>query len=172
MLIPMTRIEGVFAGLAEASVDYVLVGGLAVVLRGHARLTADIDIVVDLNPDNARRAIQALTRLGLRPRAPVEAAQFADPVQRRRWVEEKGMRVFSLWHPKDPLLEVDLFVEEPLEFAVLRTRADRLTLRNSSVIVASIQDLIELKRQAGRPQDLLDIEALEAIVGGDDGNQA
>ena len=46
----MSTIASVFAALDEAGARYVVVGGLAVVLHGYARLTSDIDLVVDLRP--------------------------------------------------------------------------------------------------------------------------
>jgi hypothetical protein len=109
--------EPLFAALA--GVRYVVVGGLAVVLHGHARLTADVDIVVDLSPDEAAKAIRALESLGLRPRSPVRAAEFADAAIRRSWIEQEGMRVFSMWDPSNPLREVDLFADHPLPFEEL-----------------------------------------------------
>lgn len=159
----MSAIEGVLRALDHAGVRHVVVGGVAVVLQGHARLTADLDLVIDLEPGSARRAMQAFVSLGLRPRAPVQAKDFADPATRRRWIEEKGMRVFSLWDPQDPLREVDVFVEAPLPFEELWERADRMQLADMIVRVASLDDLIAMKRAAGRPEDLLDIEALRAI---------
>jgi hypothetical protein len=65
-------------------VRYVVVGGVAVVLHGHPRMTADIDLVVDLHPSEAKRAIRSLTGMGLRPRVPVEPEAFADPERRQR----------------------------------------------------------------------------------------
>lgn len=156
--------ERVFRALGEAGARYVVVGGLATVLHGYARLTADIDLVVDLEPSEARKVMAALESLGLRPRAPVTAAEFADPEKRRQWVEEKGMQVFSLWDPREPLLEVDVFVTHPIPFDELWHRSEELQLERARVRVVSIADLIALKRLAGRPQDLQDIEALEAIV--------
>lgn len=156
--------EPVFEALNAAEARYVVVGGLATVLHGHARLTADVDLVVDLDPPAARAAMQALTVLGLRPRAPVRAVDFADPDQRRTWVEDKGMQVFSLWSPADPLLEVDVFVTHPIPFDGLWARSRLVRLGGVEARIASIPDLITLKRLAGRPEDLQDIEALEAIA--------
>jgi hypothetical protein len=157
-------IEPIFEALNTAGARYVVVGGLAVVLHGYARLTADVDLVVDLAPAEARKTIAALTALGLRPRAPVDALAFADEATRRTWVAEKGLRVFSLWDPANPLREVDLFVESPIDFAALWERAEVLPLDATNVRVACIADLVALKRLAGRPHDLADIEALEAIA--------
>jgi hypothetical protein len=162
----MTRVETVLGALERAHVRYALVGGLAVVLRGHLRATADIDLLVGLEPDNALAAIGALTALGLRPRAPVTPESFADPAIRTRWIEDKGMRVFSLWDPTEPLLEVDLFVEPPPDLEGILARTTRERLLGMEVSVATVADLIALKRLAGRPQDLADIAALEALAHG------
>lgn len=133
-------------------------------LHGHARLTADIDLVVDLVPDEARKTVETLTDLGFKARAPVEPLAFANPEIRRQWIEEKGMRVFSMWNPANPMLEVDLFAEHPIDFEELWNRAEVVKLTQAVVRIASVRDLIRLKRLAGRPQDLDDIEALEIIL--------
>lgn len=159
----MAFFEPLFAALNEAQVRYVVVGGVATVLHGHARLTADVDLVIDLEPAACGRAIDVLVQLGLQPRLPVEAADFADPAIRRRWVEEKGMRVFSWVDPDNPLRAVDLFAEYVVEFEQLWSNSEEIHLRHGFVRVASIPDLIELKRRAGRPKDLADIEMLEEI---------
>jgi hypothetical protein len=74
------------------------------------------------------------------------------------------MRVFSLWDPHNPLREVDIFVEHPVPFEELYCRAELMPVGNTYIRVASIADLIALKRIAGRPADLADIEALEALA--------
>ncbi len=155
--------ETLFAALNDAEVRYVVVGGVAVVLHGHARLTADVDLAIDLAPVEAKKALDVLTRLGFRPRAPVAAMDFADPEIRREWFEEKGMRVMTLWDPAQPMREVDLFLEPPIDFDLLLSRSQRVPLSTTSVPIASIPDLILMKRLANRPEDLLDIAALEAI---------
>jgi hypothetical protein len=73
------------------------------------------------------------------------------------------MTVFSLWNPKMPGFEVDLFAEAPFDFAEVSGRAVRAALETTEASVVSIEDLIQLKRAAGRPQDLQDIAALEQL---------
>lgn len=51
----MAIFEPILARLNEQGGRYVVGGGLAVVLHGHARLTVDLDLVVDLASDEARR---------------------------------------------------------------------------------------------------------------------
>ena len=161
-------IERILGALSGAGVRYLVVGGVAVVLHGHLRVTRDVDLVVELVPANVRTALKALSGLGFRPRAPVRMEDFADPEQRRGWVRDKNMRVFSLWNSKMPLTEVDLFVEEPLDFQAAWARAVQARIGSFSVPVAGLEDLIALKRVAGRPQDVADIDALERLHAGPD----
>jgi hypothetical protein len=59
--------------------------------------------------------------------------------------------------------DVDLLVEPSgcPRYEVLKANADRIDVEGSPVLVASVDDLIAMKRAAGRPQDLIDLEALE-----------
>jgi len=160
---PTGDLERIFLALEEASVRYLVVGGVAVVLHGHPRLTADLDLVIALDAGNVRAATQALRSLGYAPRAPVSLDAFADPELRRGWIEDKGLTVLSLSSPELPLTEVDLFAAEPFPFDAAYGRALRVTIGGAVVTAASLEDLIALKRSAGRPKDLSDVEALEAI---------
>ncbi len=160
----MSIFEPILARLNEEGGRYVVVGGLAVVLHGHARLTVDLDLVVDLDPEAARRTMRALLALGMRPLAPVDALDFADAEKRRQWISEKGMRVFSLYDPAQPLRTVDLFVESPLDFEELWRDAESVSLHSTTIRVASVPHLIAMKRIAGRSQDHDDIAKLEEIL--------
>ncbi|CAN5273563.1 hypothetical protein BH23ACT9_BH23ACT9_09600 [soil metagenome] len=156
----MDPILAVVSALREAGVSFVVVGGVAVVLQGHPRMTVDLDIVVELEHDNLLRALEVLQGLGLVPRLPVAAAQFADEDTRRRWVQERSLTVFSMHDPVDPRREVDLFAESPLPWEELVADAEEIDVGGVVVPVASRAHLIRMKLQAGRPQDLADVEAL------------
>jgi hypothetical protein len=160
----VSSFSAIFGALDDAGARYVVVGGLAVVLHGYARLTADVDLIVDLSPGEAIKAVAALSRIGMVPRAPVQVRDFADPEKRREWTEDKGMRVFSMHDPRKPLVEVDLFVDPPIPIDELLARAEWVDLGTRRVRVAGIEDLIAMKRIAGRPKDAEDIAALEAIA--------
>ena len=163
-------IVAIIDGLNQAKVRYLVVGGLAVVAHGYVRFTADIDLVLDFDENNLKRATEALSALGYRPRAPVPLEQFADNASRRAWIEQKGLTVFSLWSPGHPMTELDLFTEKPFtDFD--RALKDALRKEVAPGVVASfasLQDMVELKRQAGRPRDLEDIQKLSLLA--QDGN--
>lgn len=155
----------IFRALDDAEVRYLVVGGVAVVLHGYPRFTADLDLVVELTASNASAAIAALQTLGYRPRAPVRAEDFADEDVRASWREDKGLTVFSLWSPSFPGTEVDLFVEEPFDFGeAWSRRLDALLEDGTTVHAVGIGDLRALKASVGRPKDMDDIAQLDAIA--------
>lgn len=156
-------LERILAALGRSGGRYLVVGGVAVVLHGHPRMTADLDLVVQLERDNAMKILEALRALGYRPRAPVPVEDFADEFKRREWIEAKGLTVFSLWSPTFPATEVDLFVREPFEFDSAYARAIDVLVGGETVKLAAIEDLIALKQAAGRDKDRMDIEALAGL---------
>jgi hypothetical protein len=157
-------IEMIARALNDHQVKYLIAGGLAVVAHGYVRFTADIDIMLAMDRRNLLAAVAALTALNYRPRAPVLFDLFADPESRKRWIEEKGITVFSLSSPDHPATEIDLFVDPPLIFAEAYSRALQLEIAPGIVAAfCSIDDLIELKSLVGRPQDLMDIAQLRKL---------
>lgn len=152
--------------LNEAGVSYVIVGGLATVLHGHVRLTSDIDIVLAFDRENVLKAVSALSTLGLVPRAPVDPALFADPEVREDWVKNRGMMVFSMASPSQPLFSVDLFADPPIEFQKLLGSATTVELEGTQVTICSIEHLIQMKLSSGRSIDLDDVAALRRIKDG------
>lgn len=157
-------IQAIVAGLDHARTRYLIVGGLAVVAHGLVRFTADIDIVLDPELQALRRALDAFAAMGYRPRAPVELAAFADAEQRSSWVRDKGLTVFSLFSPEHPATEIDLFVEPPFDFERTYARARRFEIESGlEATFIGLDDLLDLKRSAGRPRDLEDVVGLEAL---------
>lgn len=153
--------EAIAIALQEAGVRYLVAGGLAVNAHGYLRFTKDVDIVIQLESGNLRRALGALSALGYKPAVPVTFDQFADPAQRESWVREKGMQVLQLWSDRHPETSIDIFVTEPFGFDAEYGHALEKPLREGlPVRFVTIETLIRMKEQAGRPQDLLDIENL------------
>ncbi len=91
----LSAFEAVAQALQNASVRYLVAGGLAVNAHGYLRFTADIDLVIALDADNILRAFEALSGIGYRPNVPISVLQFADASQRQRWIAEKGMQVLA-----------------------------------------------------------------------------
>ena len=155
-------IESIVTALNTARVDYLIVGGLAVNLHGFIRLTRDVDLVLRLSPENAAKGLRALLAIGYRMSIPEEPAAFADAATRERWREEKGMIVLKLWSDEHRRTPIDIFVYEPFVFDVELARARPMQLPSgASAPVVALGTLLEMKRAAGRPQDLIDITELE-----------
>ena len=161
--------EEVFKKLGEKKIRYAVVGGIALVLHGVVRFTADLDLIVELSADNLAKFIGAMNELGYKPKLPVKAADFADPLTRARWIIEKGMKVFTFYHPERQIRQVDVFVREPLEFADIEKELVWIKARDVVIPVVSLTHLKMLKRIAGRLQDIADIEALEELEREDEG---
>ncbi|HWR72804.1 MAG TPA: hypothetical protein VN604_06520 [Nitrospirota bacterium] len=155
--------ENIFRALGKDNIRYVVAGGIALVLHGVVRLTADLDLIVDLERDNLKRFIQAMNDLGYRPRNPIEAVAMLDPVQRDQWRREKGMTVFSFVDPAQPMGLVDVFIEENIPFPEIMQNRVVMTAKDITISVISRSHLKRLKQEAGRPQDLADIEAIEEL---------
>lgn len=58
-------VSTIFPNLNNAGVKYLVVGGLAVVAHGYLRFTANIDLIVELDPANAANAIRVFKAMGL-----------------------------------------------------------------------------------------------------------
>ena len=159
----MSLYSPLFKALNDEKVQYIIVGGLATVLHGYARFTADIDLVINLNQAEAEKAINTITSLGLKPRVPVDPMQFTDERIRESWVNDKNMLVFSFFDPNNPLMVLDVFIREPFPFDEMLKRAVHMNIGELSVPVCAINDLIEMKKKAGRPKDLEDIKYLKSL---------
>lgn len=87
---------------------------------------------------------------------------------RQRWIDEKGMTVFSMWDPTDPTRAFDLFTVHPIDFEDLWERSSLVGLESTQARIASIADLIQMKALSDRPLDREDITALTAILESED----
>lgn len=152
-----------FRALAEHRVRYVVVGGLALNLHGVERATMDVDLALALDAENLGAGIDVFRELGLTPVAPVTLDDARDPATLRRWRSEKHMIAFGVRPSSGAGPTVDVLTELPLDFDALARAAVVKRIGDIDVPVASIDDLIAMKRAAGRAIDLADIDALQAV---------
>lgn len=149
-----------FETLSRHNVRYVVVGGLALNLHGVERATMDVDLVVALDAPNIGAAFDAFTTLDLVPVAPVKWEDARDPETLRRWRREKNMIVFAVRPRIGVGPTVDCLIDPAIPFADLARNMVAKAVGAVRIPVASIDDLIALKRAAGRAIDLADVEAL------------
>ena len=156
--------RAIFGALKQAQARYLIVGGLAVVAHGYVRYTVDVDLVIALDPENVRRSMNALATLGYYPRVPVRLQDFANAELREQWIREKGMVVFQLVSDTHRETPVDIFVTSPFDFEVQVGRAVWLPVLGArEAPVLALDELLTMKKEAGRAKDLVDIDELKSM---------
>jgi nucleotidyltransferase AbiEii toxin of type IV toxin-antitoxin system len=143
------------ADLVEGGVDFVVIGGVAVILHAQPRFTKDLDVCYATDATNLERTGAVLTALHARLRGIDEDVPF---VADARALRQSQILMLTTDHG-----DIDLLVDPSgaPPYADLRADAEILDIDGIDVRVASIEHLTAMKRAAGRPQDLIDIEALE-----------
>jgi len=161
----MASLEKIFSSLNRAGVRYLVAGGLAVNAHGYQRLTVDLDLVIHLKKPNILAAFEALSALGYHPTVPVTEEEFADPDNRKKWFDEKQMRVLNLFSDEHPETPLDIFVQEPFDFEKAYKSAMRVALFPGLVVsFVSVSALIEMKGNTGRLRDQDDIDHLNMLL--------
>jgi hypothetical protein len=150
-------LERVVNALNVHGVKYALVGGYAVALHGAVRGTLDIDVAIQLAPAAFTKTEAALISLGLVSRLPVGAADVFK--FRKEYINNRNLIAWSFVNPDRPVEVVDVIITE--DAGKLKTVTK--TVGKLKIKVAAIEDLIRIKRKAGRPQDFEDIKALEKL---------
>jgi predicted nucleotidyltransferase len=149
------RADEILRTLNENRVDYVVIGGIAVQAQGYIRATRDLDIIVRPTTLNLTRLSEAFGHLQAELRTPGTLA-LTDPHQLRR---APLIPVMTSAGPLD-VVNVEHVAGAPRSYDRLREAALVVELGDLEVPIAGVSDLIRLKRAAGRPHDLMDIEAL------------
>jgi hypothetical protein len=161
----MELFKTLFSSLNQASIKYMVAGGIAVNLYGIERATADVDIVLELKKGNLLKFIKVAEKLGLKPKIPVKLEDFIDSEKRKSWRMDKGMMVFSLYDPKNPFLLIDIFTEIPFDFDAVYRQRKKIKFENTFIPVVPIKKLIAMKEKSDRPQDRADVFYLKKIAG-------
>ena len=155
--------QEVFEALNKNGVKYTVAGGVAVLLHGFVRFTADLDLIVLLDNKNLDNFYETLTKLDYKTKVPITKEQLKNPEERKKWLEEKNMLVFSFFHKNDPLKIIDMFIHEPIDFRRIYEERKEIEIDSLRIPIVSLEHLKKLKQLAGRPQDLIDLERLEEI---------
>jgi hypothetical protein len=161
--VPELDIQGLLEQLAAATVDYIVIGGVAVGFHGYVRATKDLDVVPAPGRQNLERLAALLRSLNaeLDGAGDFDAGELPDPLdpetlaQGGNWVLQTRLGRFDLmqWQGERELWEM------------LAPAAVEVELDGVPVKVAGYEDLVALKEEAGRPGDLEDLERLRQARG-------
>jgi hypothetical protein len=158
--------QRLFERLHAAGVRYVIIGGWAVNAHGHRRFTGDVDICPDPAFDNLSRLADLLAGLNAQqlgvegfepdelPGDPTQAASLAEGGNFRTETDDGILDIMQWVSGDDRELGYDQLAGDAIHAAVFGT----------PVAVCSLSALLEMKRAAGRPQDLEDLNALQALA--------
>lgn len=144
--------------LVRHGVRFVVVGGIAGVLRGSTTVTADVDICYWRDDENIERLAAALRDMNARLRGAPPRVRFRVDA---RTLKAGDHFTFATDHGDLDCLGTPVGI--PGGFEQLDRAADDFDLDGVTVRVASIDDLIGMKRAAGRPKDLIEVEVLGAL---------
>jgi predicted nucleotidyltransferase len=146
----------ILLALAEHGVDFVVVGGVAVQAHGHGRSTRDLDIIPRPNLLNLSRLGEALASLGARPLGTDQPVDVTDP----QLLKRAPLVPLITEYGRVDLLNIAQTHGAPRSYDELRVRAFEAQIDGYDVALAGLDDLIRMKRAAGREVDLQDIGAL------------
>ncbi|MBN1452452.1 MAG: nucleotidyltransferase [Anaerolineales bacterium] len=142
----LNLLKDVFSSLQRDKVRYVVIGDIAAALHGVPRATFDLDILIDTNPDNARKLLDALLE------AKLGTAAMTTP-------EELLSQEITIFKDR---VRIDVQTSTPgLVFEEAWQRRETMEYQDQKFFVASREDLIASKRASGRPVDLEDVRLLE-----------
>jgi len=160
----------IVAELTKLGLEPVLVGGMALVTLGSRRVTRDFDFVIAAPGARLDALVDLFYSRGLELAARVnESGDITATIDNRKVasvrlrLDAPSSAYFS--HPKTGL-RIDLLFDFPVAASDLATRATRITIRSRQFLIASEDDLLDLKRiaRANRtaPGDAEDIAFLVA----------
>lgn len=160
---PELDIEGILEALVEADVEFLLIGGVAVGFHGYVRATKDVDVVPSPDPTNLERLAGVLRQLA----AEVEGAEEFEDVELPDPLDPAVLAQGGNWVLRTHLGRFDVmqWIGDDALWEKLSPAAVYADIGKLSVRVVGYEDLVALKRQAGRPEDLTDLQRLSQARG-------
>jgi len=161
--VPELDIRGILAALVEEGVEFLLIGGVAVGFHGFVRGTKDVDIVPDPGPENLARLAQVLASLD----AQVEGADEFKDEELPNPLDPDALALGGNWVLNTRLGRFDVmqWIGDDALWEKLSPTANETEVDGLAVKVVSYEGLVALKEQAGRPQDLIDLQRLREARG-------
>lgn len=146
--------------LAKHGVEYVLVGGAAVVAHGSTLMTQDLDILYRVEPDNVRRLLAAFEEL--------DAYVFNDARKLRFGFDHLNNHGHHLTETKAGRIDAlgSIGVKGDIHYEHLLSDAVELDVFGVKLQCISLERLIGVKKELGRPRDkaaVLELEALKKL---------
>jgi hypothetical protein len=154
---PEFHLGALLRALTDGGVEFVVIGGIAAIAHGSPQITQDLDICFAAAPENLERLGRVLVGLGARLRGVTDDVPFVPDERTLR-----NVRVLTLDTPQGPL-DVLAEPEGSGGYARLRANAIDATVSGVTVKIAGLDDLIAMKKAAGRPKDRVYVEELEVI---------
>jgi hypothetical protein len=149
--------------LVQADIRFVVVGGLALGSWGVVRGTKDCDIVPDPAPENLDMLAHVAAELG----GHVQLGESLLGSERSiAGLLRSGERALIATHLGD--LDVVQGLEGVLPYAELRSQAIDVEMGDLTIAICALEHLRAMKRAAGRPRDLVDLDDLDAAQPGGD----
>lgn len=156
-------IRAILGELAREGVEFLIIGGVAVGFHGYVRATKDVDVVPAPHPRNLERLARVLRELD----AEIEGAEeFAseglpDPL------DPAALGLGGNWVLRTRLGRLDImqWIGEESLWEKLSAGAIEAEIGDLAVKVVSYEDLVVLKEEAGRPEDLTDLQRLREARG-------
>jgi predicted nucleotidyltransferase len=154
------------ACLTDKGVEFIICGGMAVVYHGIERMTMDLDIAINMAPDNMKKFLAAVKDLGLTPRVPVPPESLLEKKMVDFFIREKNAIVFTFWDTDSPYRQIDIFLTKDKSYDVLLEHTIDAAVGDHIVKIISIEKLLEMKLaiQPPRDKDKMDIAALKKII--------
>lgn len=135
--------------LADAGVDFVLIGGLAGIAHGSSYPTYDLDIMYSRDRENLDRLAALLRKLGATLRGSPPDLPFLIDADS---LEEGGNFTFDTPHGA---LDILASPEGAPKYGDVKSAAGEIDFSGRRVLVASLDHLIAMKDAAGRDKDRL-----------------
>ena len=145
--------------LVASGVRFVLVGGLASQAHGSVSMTNDLDICYDRDPDNLTRLAEVLVDVAaIRRGLPSDAPRMPP-------LDARTLRAGGLFTLTTRFGDFDMLAtpDPGFDYSTLAAHALAVTVYGAEILVASLDDLMTMKRAAGRPKDRIELEILGAL---------